>query len=77
MAGAAEYLIWEEKKREFDNNKKYSDFIYNIGAGFGIEYKLNENIRLNLEWPLCFSFYEDQTRIIMYMPQGGIHYYFK
>jgi opacity protein-like surface antigen len=49
----------------------------NIGGGFGFEYKLSDNIALNLEWPLVVSFFDRTTNIYMYIPQAGIHYYFK
>ena len=92
LAGAAGYYFREEvTKQDYiyvpadsvwvksgavrdDDN---SNFTLNAGAGFGIEYKLSENIRLNLEWPLVFSFPEDKMNIIMYIPQAGIHYFFK
>jgi len=67
--------VWVKtgKQRDhFDN-----DLTVNIGAGFGIDYKLIDNIRLSLEWPLVLCFPEDEMKIIMYIPQIGIHYYFK
>ncbi len=49
----------------------------NIGIGIGIDYKLSENIHLNLDWPFVYSRCEDDFDLIMYIPQAGIHYYFK
>ena len=92
LAGAAGYLFREEVSQQdyiYDDvdsvwvksgqlrKENDNEFTFNVGAGFGIEYKLSENIRLNLEWPLVFSFIEDDMNIYMFIPQGGIHYYFK
>ena len=44
------------------------------GIGIGIEFKVTDNIRLELEWPLTFSSKGD---LIMYIPQAGLHYFFK
>lgn len=54
------------------------DGTINLGAGFGIEYNITDNIRISLDWPLVFSLSTDSDfQIIMYVPQGSIHYYFK
>ena len=49
----------------------------NFGIGIGIDYKLTENIHINLDWPFVYSRCEDDFDLIMYIPQAGIHYYFK
>lgn len=92
LAGTAGYFFQEEiSKQDYIynvadsvwvksgqvRNEKNNEYTFNVGAGFGIEYKLSENIRLNLEWPLVFSFLDGDMNIYMYIPQGGIHYYFK
>lgn len=92
LAGTAAYLFSEEVSEQdysYDDtdsvwvktgqvrHEQNNDFTLNLGAGFGIEYKLSENIRLNLEWPLTFSFSDGDMNIYMYIPQGGIHYFFK
>lgn len=43
------------------------------GAGIGFEWKFSENLRLSLEWPILLSSDGD---LIMYIPQGGMHYFF-
>jgi hypothetical protein len=54
------------------------DGTFNLGAGFGIEYNITDHIRVSVDWPLVFSFSTDSDfQIFMYIPQGGIHYYFK
>ena len=67
--------LWVQTGQRRDATE--TEFTLNLGAGFGFDYKLSENIKLNLEWPLVFSFPEDDMRIYMYIPQVGIHYYFK
>ncbi|HPG38403.1 MAG TPA: outer membrane beta-barrel protein [bacterium] len=47
---------------------------FHVGAGLGFEYRLTDNIRLSLEWPLSYG---SDGNINMYIPQGGVHYYFK
>lgn len=67
--------IWEtsgEPTEETEFNLRF-----NVGIGIGIDYKLTENISLNLDWPLVFSKSDEELDIIMYIPQAGIHYYFK
>ena len=49
----------------------------NFGIGIGIDYKLTDNIHINLDWPFVYSRGEDDFDLIMYIPQAGIHYYFK
>lgn len=62
-----------DEKTSWDTNLKV-----NAGAGFGFEYHITENIHLALEWPLTLSFSgNSEFNIIMYIPQGGIHYYFE
>ena len=54
-----------------------TSYIINVGAGFGIEYKLTENIRISLDWPIVASKDSDHLNITMAIPQGAIQYYFK
>ena len=59
---------------------KEFDYTINTGFGIGMEWQIlknNENFILSFEWPLVFSFKEDDFSIMMYIPQAGIHYYFK
>lgn len=49
----------------------------NFGIGIGINYKLTNNIHLNLDRPFVYSRCYDDFDLIMYIPQAGIHYYFK
>ena len=49
----------------------------NIGIGIGIDYQLTDYIHINLDWPFVYSRGEDNFDLIMYIPQAGIHYYFK
>lgn len=67
--------IWETSGEPTENNE--FNVRAHFGFGIGIDYKLTENIRLNLDWPFVFSKYDDNFDIIMYIPQAGIHYYFK
>ena len=92
LAGTAGYLFREEvAEQDYYYNEdddlwvqsgqkrveNDTEFTINVGAGFGIEYSLNKNIKLNFEWPLVFSFEDKDLNIFMYIPQAGIHYYFK
>ncbi|MDZ7372087.1 MAG: hypothetical protein ONB12_13080 [candidate division KSB1 bacterium] len=45
-----------------------------FGLGIGMEYKLTDNIRIAVEWPLSYTSKGDW---VMYIPQGGLHYFFK
>ncbi|MBC8312649.1 MAG: hypothetical protein H8E33_00190 [Candidatus Cloacimonetes bacterium] len=59
---------------------KEFDYTINTGFGIGMEWQIlknNENFILSFEWPLVFSFKKDDFSIMMYIPQAGIHYYFK
>ncbi len=67
--------LWVQSGQE--RVESNTELAINVGAGFGIEYNLSSNIKLNFEWPLVFSFQEEDLNIFMYIPQAGIHYYFK
>lgn len=56
--------------KEVKDNK----FTFFAGVGLGIEYSITDNIRIHLEMPITIV---DNGNIFMYIPQGGIHYYFK
>ena len=58
------------------NSKQETEHQFDFfgGIGIGIEYKLTDNIRLHLEIPITIK---DDGNIWMYIPQGGLHYYFK
>ena len=66
------YYATGEAIEETDTN-----YTINAGIGIGMEYRLTENIRISLDWPIVFSSYDESYDIIMTVPQGGIHYYFK
>jgi hypothetical protein len=44
------------------------------GIAIGMEFKVTDNIRFALEWPLTYSSNGD---LVMYYPQAGLHYFFK
>lgn len=67
--------VWEKIGEMQTENKK--EFVYNFGGGFGFDYEVTDNISVNLEWPLTLSFSGEDLNIFMYVPQAGIHYYFK
>jgi len=67
--------IWEPLGEPTEENEV--NIRANVGFGIGIDYKLTDNIHLNLDWPLVFSKSDENLDIIMYVPQAGIHYYFK
>lgn len=50
------------------------DCTTNIGLGFGLEWSWTNNIHMTIEWPLTIT---NDLDIYMYIPQAGIHYYFK
>jgi hypothetical protein len=85
--GGAIYVDAEQEiSRKHLNGKYISDeestwdshIRLNAGAGFGFEYHITENIHIAMEWPLTLSFAgNSEFEIIMYIPQGGIHYYFE
>jgi hypothetical protein len=52
------------------------EILINAGVGIGMEYNITKNIVLSFEWPLVFQKNDDEFNIFMYIPQGGIHYYF-
>ena len=91
LAGAAIYYSSDEYSRQkysFDlaeeqflpegEPEKFKDksTTYNFGAGIGISYNLTENISIFIDWPLVLS-YQDNLDIVMAIPQGGIHYFFR
>ena len=52
-----------------------TDEIYiNIGIGIGLEFPLTKHLHLSVEWPW---YYDDKTEFIKFIPQAGVHYYFK
>ena len=60
---------------EISGPKKSSESQSSIygGFGIGIEFRITENIRVAVEWPLTVSSDGD---FIMYIPQAGLHYFF-
>lgn len=50
------------------------DLTTNFGLGFGLEWSWTNNIHMTIEWPLTVT---NDLDIFMYVPQAGIHYYFK
>ena len=92
LGGVAGYLNFEKSyTQEFEYNENSqtwekigdikknneNDYRLNLGFGFGFDYKISTNISVNLEWPLVFSLTGKEVDIFMYIPQAGIHYYFK
>ncbi len=59
--------VGKEKKRSDVETTGY------VGAGIGMEFKITENIRIALEWPLTYS---SEGDLVMYIPQAGLHYFF-
>lgn len=49
-----------------------SNTIY-AGAGIGMEFRITQNIRVAVEWPLTVS---SEGDFVMYFPQAGLHYFF-
>jgi hypothetical protein len=47
---------------------------WTVGAGLGAEIALGKQFRVALELPITYNW---ENRIIMYIPQIGIYYYFK
>ncbi len=45
-----------------------------FGIGLGIEYEILENIRISVDLPMTFS---RSGNITMFIPQAGVHYYFR
>ncbi len=66
--------MWDSEIGTATENKE-TTLRTNFGIGIGIDYKLTENIHLNLDWPLVLSKSDEDFDIIMYIPQAGIHYY--
>lgn len=67
--------IWETNGDE--REKIVTENSFNVGVGIGFDYHITKSISLAIEWPLVVSFTDDATNIYMYIPQGGIHYYFR
>jgi hypothetical protein len=55
-------------------SKRKTDATVFGGGGIGFEWKFSENLRFSLEWPILLSSDGD---LIMYIPQGGMHYFFR
>ena len=77
LGGAALYNTYEDDNWYDDYYDDNSNTAITVGGGFGFDYKLSEYIRFNFEWPVTFFFSTGNTNIYMYIPQAGIHYYFK
>jgi hypothetical protein len=60
--------VGDEQVRKEQENTTYG------GIGIGMEFKITDNIRFALEWPLTYSSKGD---LVMYYPQAGLHYFFK
>jgi len=60
---------------EISGPKKSSESHSTIygGVGIGIEFRITQNIRVAVEWPLTLSSNGD---FVMYIPQTGLHYFF-
>jgi len=76
LVGTAAYINFGEVSEQIYQYNEVN-IRANVGFGIGIDYKLTQNIHLNLDWPLVFSKSDENFNIIMYIPQAGIHYYFK
>jgi len=61
--------FWEIKKSPTIN-----EIYINIGIGLGLEFPLTKYLHMSLEWPW---YYDDKIEFIKFIPQAGVHYYFK
>ncbi|MBT3168725.1 MAG: hypothetical protein HN952_00130 [Candidatus Cloacimonetes bacterium] len=83
LTGVSSYFSYYEDDYYYydDDVSKTQEFdvIFNTGLGIGIEWQIlpnNPNFKFSFDWPIVLSFDEDKFNIFMYIPQGGIHYYF-
>lgn len=60
--------VGNERERTERENTSYG------GIGIGMEFRITDNIRVALEWPLVYS---NKGDLVMYIPQAGLHYFFK
>jgi len=73
-----QYKLYDEAYSYEPTGKSYNESEYDQtlygGIGLGLELKITENIRFAFEWPLSIS---DEGDVYMYIPQAGLHYFFK
>ncbi len=51
------------------------DEIYlNVGIGIGFEFPITKHLHMSVEWPW---YYDDKKEFVKFIPQAGVHYYFK
>ena len=57
-----------------ERNKWDNKYAYNLGFGLGFDFNLGQNFHWVLELPLTVN---EDSEIVMYIPQTGLYYFFK
>ena len=58
----------------YNNIQNEDDTFVNIGIGIGLEFPLTKYFHLSVEWPW---YYDGKLEFLKFIPQAGVHYYFK
>ena len=76
LAGTTIFDVYDITQNEFGNNEAENiDATYiNIGIGIGLEFPLTKYLHVSVEWPW---YYDGKAEFVKFIPQAGVHYYFK
>ncbi len=72
--GMVKYYHHDKYEDPYYPEEEINENRWCVGVGPGLEWILSKQFRLALEIPITYNWKND---IIMYIPQGGIYYYFK
>jgi len=67
------YDITQNKFGDFEEENEDKTYI-NVGIGIGLEFPLTKYLHLSVEWPW---YYDGKSEFLKFIPQAGVHYYFK
>lgn len=74
LAGTTIFDIYNNIENEYDDDEYEDDTFVNIGIGIGLEFPLTKYLHLSVEWPW---YYDGKSEFLKFIPQAGVHYYFK
>jgi len=76
LAGTTIFDVYDKEYIEdTDSEYEVNDKTYiNVGIGIGLEFPLTKYLHLSVEWPW---YYDGKLEFLKFIPQAGVHYYFK
>ena len=74
LAGTTIFDVYDKAKMESGDYEYEDDIFINVGIGIGLEFPLTKYLHLSVEWPW---YYDGKLEFLKFIPQAGVHYYFK